>query len=427
MPRQDTDSASAGLRMSGDRPAGVVPRKTQQYIILGVAVLLVLISLFSSHGARATNKAATDGAMPDPTAPNASEIAAYQQQLQNLQRAAEGGAPLPGAIPSNPASGAQTFAQPSGAADPAPRSADPPPVDPIKAEQQQRAYDSLFASNIALSYRPGENVADATDPAPDPPTPNPTGNAIDAQIQQVLAAERLASPAIVPAAAPVAAKAKPLTPQAPTTAPPNNIEASSPGETYVLQEGTIVPTVLLNRLVGDFSGPVECMVSNDVYSTDRQQVLIPSGSKVLGEARQVAGFGQRRLAVMFHRLILPNGASFTLDNLQGLDQTGATGLHDQVNNHYLQIFGASMAIGILGAASELSESETTATGRALFLEGVGSGMSQASMQVLDKFLNIMPTITIREGHRVDIYLASDLLLPAYRTPAASVQPGGGPQ
>src|SRR6185437_13923322 len=152
MPRPDKEAAeptSAGLRTNSDKPAGVIPRKTQQYIILGVATLIVLIALFSSHGAKATDKGAAAGAMPDPVAPNAAEITAYQQQLQNLQRAAAGGPPLPGgSAPADSAMRAQAFAQQSGMADPSGRPADPPPVDPIKAQQKTRMYESLFASNV---------------------------------------------------------------------------------------------------------------------------------------------------------------------------------------------------------------------------------------------------------------------------------------
>lgn len=418
MPRPDP--SPAGLHNHADKPQGAVPRKTQQYIILGVATLIVLVALFSGHGEAKSRAASQTPGAPDPTAPNAAEISAYQQQLQQLQQAAQGGMKPSVLAPDGAALREQQLAmQGSLRTQPSDPPA-PPPPDPIKQQEQARAYDSLFASNVALSYRPNEDTG-STSPA-NAATQMPAASAaLDPQLQQILTAEAATpliaqpKPGIVPAPATSAAPAKPQ----PVAAPP--------GGSFVLAEGTILPTVLLNRLTGDFAGPVECMVSNDVYSADRQHVLIPAGSKVLGEARQVAGFGQRRLAVVFHRLLLPNGASISLDTAQGLDQGGATGLHDQVNNHYFQIFGVSAAVGLLGAAAELGESADVATGRALFLEGVGSGMSQASMQVLDKFLNILPTVTIREGHRVDIFLTSDLLLPAYRAAATSVQLGGGSQ
>lgn len=379
MQQRSTPSTPPAISNQVDKPQGVLPRKTQQYIILGIATLIVIIALFSSHGG--TKAHATQAAnASDPAAPSASEISTYEQQLQQLQQAAQGGGKPTVGTGGNAGLREQQLAM-QGALPT--QSSNPPAPDPIRQQKQTLAYQSLFASNIELSY----GQADANGPKPET-SATPT----EATTHKV---------AIPPAPA-----------------------ATS---SYVLPEGSILPTVLLNRLNGDFAGPVECMVTSNVYSPDRQQVLIPAGSKVLGDAKPVSGLGQRRLAVVFHRLLLPNGTSFALDTAPGLDQSGATALHDKVNNHYFQIFGVSAAVGLLGAAAELGESTDIANGRTLFLEGVGNGMSQASMQVLDKFLNIMPTVTIREGHRVDIYLMHDLVLPGYQSQAPQTPISGGVQ
>lgn len=378
MQHRATSPTPPTIRNQVDKPQGVLPRKSQQYIILGIATLIVLIALFSSHG-NAKAHATQPANVPDPTAPSTSEISTYEQQLQQLQQAAQGVKPSTGTGASASLREQQLAMQ--GALRPQPT--DPPAPDPIQQQERTLAYQSLFASNIALSY--GQTASTTPDPAP--------------------------------SAAPIEAASRSTTIQTTKAA----------AASYVLPEGSILPTVLLNRLNGDFAGPVECMVTSNVYSSSRQQVLIPAGSRVLGDAKPVSGLGQRRLAVMFHRLLLPNGESFTLDSAPGLDQAGATALHDKVNNHYFQIFGVSAAVGILGAAAEIGESPDVAAGRVLFLQGVGNGMSQASMQVLDKFLNIMPTITIREGHRVDIYLMHDLVLPAYQSQAPETPIGGGLQ
>ena len=190
---------------------------------------------------------------------------------------------------------------------------------------------------------------------------------------------------------------------------------SAHGQPYVLFEGTILDTALLNRMVGDFAGPVKVMVTNPVYSQDRQHVLIPAGTFLLGDVQKVSGFGQRRLAVRFHRMLMPDGYSVDLDQFQGLDQAGATGLSDQVNNHYLQIFGASIALGVISGAAEATMygSGYNISGPAMYEQGVASSLSQSGADVLDRFINILPTITIREGHRIKVYLTQDLLLPAY--------------
>ena len=97
------------------------------------------------------------------------------------------------------------------------------------------------------------------------------------------------------------------------------------GKTYVLFEGTILETVLINRLDGGFAGPVECLLSTDVYSNDRQHLLIPAGSKLLGETRKVDTFGQTRLAVVFHRLLMPDGYSVSLDNSRASTRSATPG------------------------------------------------------------------------------------------------------
>jgi type IV secretion system protein VirB10 len=186
------------------------------------------------------------------------------------------------------------------------------------------------------------------------------------------------------------------------------------GKTYVLFEGTILETVLINRLDGGFAGPVECLLSTDVYSNDRQHLLIPAGSKLLGETKKVDTFGQIRLAVVFHRVLMPDGYSVSLDQFKGLNQIGDTGLRDQVNNHYLRIFGVSLAVGALGAVAEAGTAGSiNASSSDLMRQGFAANSAQSSAQILDKFLNIMPTVTIREGHRVKVYLSGDLALPDY--------------
>jgi type IV secretion system protein VirB10 len=142
--------------------------------------------------------------------------------------------------------------------------------------------------------------------------------------------------------------------------------------------------------------------------------LIPAGSKLLGETKRVDSLGQKRLAVAFHRLLMPDGFSVSLDQFKGLNQIGDTGLRDQVNNHYLRIFGVSLAIGVLGAVAEAGTGNAiTSSSTDLMRQGFAGSMAQSSAQILDKFLNILPTVTIREGHRVKVYLSGDLALPDY--------------
>jgi len=184
---------------------------------------------------------------------------------------------------------------------------------------------------------------------------------------------------------------------------------------FALLEGTFIDAVLTNRLDGSSAGPVNAMVTTPVYARDFQHVLIPRGSRMLGSASPVTQFGQQRLAVAFHRLIFPDGRFMSLDKVPALNQRGDVGLRDQVDQHFAQIFGASLAIGALAGLAQMN------TGLGLdqswtdsYRQGVGSSVTQSSMRILDRFLNQLPTVTIREGHRLKVYLTADLALPAYR-------------
>jgi type IV secretion system protein VirB10 len=189
-------------------------------------------------------------------------------------------------------------------------------------------------------------------------------------------------------------------------------------ETYWLPEGTILEAVLTNRLDGEQPGPVNCMITTDVYLPGTRLLLIPQGARVLGEASKVSAFGQQRLAVAFHRILVPglNAYSIPLDHeMPGLAQAGETGLHDNVNSHYVSIFGASLAIGAIGGLAQIGNGTTGIVydPSVQFRNGISESMAQSADRVLDRFLNRMPTITIREGTRVKIVLTGDLQLPAY--------------
>jgi type IV secretion system protein VirB10 len=140
---------------------------------------------------------------------------------------------------------------------------------------------------------------------------------------------------------------------------------------------------------------------------------------VLGEARRTSAneggqLGQQRVAVSFHRIVMPDGYSVSLDQFQGLNQVGATGLKDKVNHHYMRIFGASLALGaIAGFSLHNTNQGLNQSGMDAYRAGVAQNLGQSGTRILDRFLNILPTLTIREGHRVKIYLSGDLLLPAY--------------
>ncbi len=187
------------------------------------------------------------------------------------------------------------------------------------------------------------------------------------------------------------------------------------GSSTGIFEGTVLETVLTNRINGAFAGPIDTMLTTDIWSHDHQQLLIPQGTRCLGTVSAVNGTGQQRLFVAFHRCIMPDGYSLDLDKFPGLNQIGETGLRDIVNHHYFQIFGASLAIGAVGGLAQIGNgySGFGYDPSTAIRNGVSQEMAQESMQILDRFLNQLPTFIVRERSRVRIYLSSDLEIPAY--------------
>ena len=174
-------------------------------------------------------------------------------------------------------------------------------------------------------------------------------------------------------------------------------------------EGSFLEAVLVNQLNGDFPGPVLASVAVPFYSADRQRIVIPRGARVIGSASAVAGQDQERLAVGFHRLIFPDGRWVSLE-FRGMNQIGEGALKDQVNRHYFSMFASVGAVGIISGLT-LRGSNPYAGGMEGVRAGAGQGLAQGATTILDRFLNRLPTITIRAGHRLRIWLTSDVLVP----------------
>jgi type IV secretion system protein VirB10 len=412
------------LRREERVPAGVVPKNLKPMLYLGAALLVIVAAVFSGTAKKPPAQQNSSGhevpqpVLQDNTANNVadlkSQVAAAEEQA--AQTAAQQTAPITSAgMTAAQQAAAAAYGptgQPSACAPGQPCAPSQQQLSPAEQEAQQLAakdrelaYESRFASNLVFTQASAH--PSSSDQARSAEQPISATGAAPSQRGSSFIAPRAEgdSPANPAAGAPSQQK------------PEINIDAAS-GQPYVVYEGTVLDTVLVNRLDGDAAGPVKVMVSNPIYSHDRQHVLIPEGTIVLGEARKIgaSGFGQqRRMAVVFHRMIMPDGYSVDLDQFQGLNQSGAEGLKDKVNNHYLEIFGMSIALGVIAGAGEIEQGGGTisTSGSQAFATGASASVSQSATSVLDQFLEIPPTITIREGHRVKVYFTQDMLLPAY--------------
>ncbi len=424
------------IQEKAPKPPGLLPKHVQSWLILALAVLMVVV-MWLTGGKKQQSAAKTNAPVvqtPPPLEVNETKIAELQNRIQELQRqqlAAQSAlaqqSRLLGAMPPDALQTPSNYVPNNSAAERV--------EDPIKAERKKREYLSLFASNIALTYRKnGAGAQPITAEQSSQNSESPSMSSLPSVPDLTQIAQLLKDAQASVSSHPLAAnQSSPVPPAQTHTASANAAEANhetkevanpaaalqkssdaAAGKSYILFEGSIFESVLINRLDGAFSGPVECLLANDIYSHDRQHLLIPAGTKILGETKKVEAFGQSRLAVAFHRLVMPDGYSVSLDQFKGLNQIGDTGLRDQVNNHYFRIFGASLAIGALGAVAQAGTGGIlTQSGTDRIREGFGQSMAQSSERILDRFLNILPTVTIREGHRVKVYLSGDLALPDY--------------
>jgi len=375
-------------------PEGVIPKQAQAYVVAGLALLILLAVMFSKNHAKPVPKDTATSSLVTSTDANQRKIqeleqdlSADQRQSQQAQKAGNGTLPATATNGTSPAQTTGTVPVAQAAVTPTEK-----PRDPVVDAEKALVFKARFASNLVSASdgnsRSSAMQADST---------NVTAGAI----------------AVRPTEASQQATGSSSTATGSKRAAEVNVN-SAHGQPFVLFEGTTIDTALVNRLDGEFSGPVKVMVTNPVYSQDRQHVLVPEGTFILGEAQKVSGFGQKRLAVAFHRMLMPDGYSVDLDQFHGLDQVGETGLKDKVNNHYMQIFGASIALGIIsGAAEATTNSGYSESGSDMYRQGLASSLASSGTTVLDKFINIQPTITIREGHRIKVYISQDMLLPAY--------------
>jgi type IV secretion system protein TrbI len=400
------------------------------FVVIGVVGVIVLANLLGSHSSTSA-KQPTVTQRAQQQNPTREQIQAWEDSVQQSQKQLEEEMKLRRQTADRSANPAMTAAdlQRQDALrevedarrqyEASQRAADPEEAErrQRRAQREEQAYKSLFADNL-VRQQTTQPVSFAHTAAHTDEEGGESGGQRDGQ-QTGLQAPRSGIPAsqvdrdeINPSQA-----VRSTETGTQKKRPPLDYDPAG-RSVYYLPEGTILESVLTNRLDGDQPGPVNAMITTDVYLPGTRLLLIPQGARAIGEASSVLNFGQQRLAVAFHRIIIPglHGYGISLDQkVPGLSQEGASGLHDKVNSHYVSIFGASLAIGAIGGLAQIGNgySGFGYDPSVEFRNGVSQSMAQSSERVLDRFLNRMPNITIREGTRVKIVLTDDLAVPAY--------------
>ena len=185
---------------------------------------------------------------------------------------------------------------------------------------------------------------------------------------------------------------------------------SPPASLYILQAGAVIPAALVTGIRSDLPGQIIAQVTQNVYdSPSGRYLLVPQGTRLIGEYDNGVGFGQRRVLLVWNRLILPNGRSIVLERQPGADGGGYAGLEDGVNYHWWDIARAAALSTLLGIGAELATDDSDRLVGAI-RDGAQDTISDAGQQIVRRQLGAQPTLTIRPGFPVRVIVTRDLVL-----------------
>lgn len=195
-------------------------------------------------------------------------------------------------------------------------------------------------------------------------------------------------------------------------------EQRTEGMPYELKTGSVVPGVMLTGVNSDLPGNMIAQVSQNIYDTATgRHLLIPQGSRLYGIYDSRVVYGQERVLIAWNRLIYPDGSSITLGAMPGADMSGMAGLNDQVNNHYLRIFGSALMMSLVSggmayAMDSTNDSTETDNGTRMSDEmtsALAAQLGQATTTLLQRNLSIKPTLEIRPGYQFNIVVTKDII------------------
>ena len=200
-----------------------------------------------------------------------------------------------------------------------------------------------------------------------------------------------------------------------TTSPDRVTKPASP---YVVQAGTVIPAALITGIRSDLPGQITAQVTENVFDSPTGRfLLIPQGARLIGIYDSQVAFGQSRVLLVWTRLIMPNGRSIVLERQPGADTAGYAGLEDEVDNHWGALFKAALLSTLLGVGANSEPAPTLATRATSSRRSAaapGDSLNQTGQQIVQRNLNIQPTLTIRPGFPVRVIVNRDLVLEPYR-------------
>lgn len=190
------------------------------------------------------------------------------------------------------------------------------------------------------------------------------------------------------------------------------------GQPLELKTGAVIPGAMITDINSDLPGNIIAQVSQNVFDTATgRNLLIPQGAKLFGVYDSRVIYGQERVLVAWNRIVFPDGSAVTLGAMPGADMAGNAGYTDEVNNHYLRIFGSAILMSMItGGMSYSMDSLSSGNGdsdKPTLQDEMGSALAshlgQATLQLLQKNINIKPTLEIRPGYQFNVIVTKDMV------------------
>ena len=196
-----------------------------------------------------------------------------------------------------------------------------------------------------------------------------------------------------------------------------NSKLESPNSRYELRAGGVIPGVMISGISSELPGQIIGQVSQDVYDTATgKYLLIPQGTKLVGMYSNDVSFGQNSVLVAWQRLVFPDGKALDIGSMSGADSAGAAGFSDQVDHHYLSVYGSALLMSGVVAGMTYSQyinqsnqiGYNQPTAGSVLSQALGQQLGEVSSQLISKHLNVSPSIHIRPGYRFNVIVVKDL-------------------
>lgn len=187
---------------------------------------------------------------------------------------------------------------------------------------------------------------------------------------------------------------------------------------YELKAGTIIPGLMLTGLNSDLPGNVLAQVSENVWDVTGKHVLIPKGTRVIGVYDSLVTFGQQRVLLVWNRFVMPNGTTLDIAGSPGVDQAGYSGLSGRVNEHWGRMFKSALLASVFVAGAEMVYGDDTSSNnddkkspRDVAAESLAGSILDMGTKIMNKTSDIQPTITVKPGKKMGIFVQQDVVFP----------------